>query len=94
MRERGVSIADIAVLVVAADDGVRPQTKEVIEYLLAKKIPTIVAINKVDKPEANIQKVKKELADNGILLEDWGGQVLSAEPKRTGSNGAHQNRYA
>lgn len=79
MRERGVSIADIAVLVVAADDGVRPQTKEVIEYLLAKKIPTIVAINKIDKPEANIQKVKKELGDNGILLEDWGGQVLSAQ---------------
>lgn len=79
MRERGVSIADIAVLVVAADDGVRPQTKEVIEYLLTKKIPTIVAINKIDKPEANIQRVKKELADNGILLEDWGGQVLSSE---------------
>ena len=79
MRERGVSIADIAVLVVAADDGVRPQTKEVIEYLLAKKIPTIVAINKIDKPEANIQKVKKELADNGILLEDWGGQILCSE---------------
>jgi len=79
MRERGVSIADIAVLVVAADDGVRPQTKEVIEYLLAKKIPTIVAINKIDKPEANIQRVKKDLADNGILLEDWGGQVLCSE---------------
>jgi translation initiation factor IF-2 len=79
MRERGVSIADIAVLVVAADDGVRPQTKEVIEYLLTKKIPTIVAINKIDKPEANLQKVKKELADNHILVEDWGGQVLSAE---------------
>ncbi len=79
MRERGVSIADIAVLVVAADDGVRPQTKEVIEYLLAKKIPTIVAINKIDKPEANIQRVKKDLADHGILLEDWGGQVLSSE---------------
>lgn len=79
MRERGVSIADIAVLVVAADDGVRPQTKEVIEYLLAKKIPTIVAINKIDKPEANVQRVKKDLADHGILLEDWGGQVLSSE---------------
>lgn len=79
MRERGVSIADIAVLVVAADDGVRPQTKEVIEYLLAKKIPTIVAINKVDKPEANIQRVKQELAENNILLEDWGGQVLCSE---------------
>ncbi|MDR3583688.1 MAG: translation initiation factor IF-2 [Candidatus Pacebacteria bacterium] len=76
MRERGVSIADIAVLVVAADDGVRPQTKEVIEYLLAKKIPTVVAINKIDKPEANPQRVKQELADHGILLEEWGGQVL------------------
>lgn len=79
MRERGVSIADIAVLVVAADDGVRPQTKEVIEYLLSKKIPTIVAINKIDKPEANIQRVKQELSEHGILLEEWGGQVLSSE---------------
>jgi translation initiation factor IF-2 len=79
MRERGVSIADIAVLVVAADDGVRPQTKEVIEYLKEKKIPTIVAINKIDKPEANIQKVKQELADNGLLLEEWGGNVMNAE---------------
>lgn len=79
MRERGAGIADIAILVVAADDGVRPQTKEVIEYLLAKKIPTIVAINKIDKPEANIQRVKQELADNGILIEEWGGQVLFSE---------------
>jgi translation initiation factor IF-2 len=79
MRERGVSLADIAVLVVAADDGVRPQTKEVIQYLLEKKIPTVVAINKIDKPEANIQRVKQDLADNGILLEDWGGQVLYAK---------------
>lgn len=76
MRERGVSLADIAVLVVAADDGVRPQTKEVIEYLLAKKIPTVVAINKIDKPGINIQRVKQELGENGILLEDWGGEVL------------------
>ncbi|HLN19140.1 MAG TPA: translation initiation factor IF-2 [Patescibacteria group bacterium] len=79
MRERGVSLADIAVLVVAADDGVRPQTKEVIEYLLAKKIPTVVAINKIDKPGINIQRVKQELGENGILLEDWGGDVLSAK---------------
>lgn len=79
MRERGVSMADIAVLVVAADDGVRPQTKEVIEYLLAKKIPTVVAINKIDKPEANVQRVKKELAENGIILEEYGGQVLSSK---------------
>jgi translation initiation factor IF-2 len=76
MRERGVSLADIAVLVVAADDGVRPQTKEVIEYLLAKKIPTVVALNKIDKPEINIQRVKQELSENGILLEEWGGQVM------------------
>lgn len=79
MRERGVSLADIAVLVVAADDGVRPQTKEVIDYLLAKKIPVVVAINKIDKPGVNIQKVKQELADNGILLEEWGGQVLASK---------------
>jgi len=79
MRERGVSIADIAVLVVAADDGVRPQTKEVIEYLLEKKIPTIVAINKIDKPEANLQKVKQELSENGIQIEEWGGKVLCSE---------------
>ncbi len=79
MRERGVSLADIAILVVAADDGVRPQTKEVIDYLLDKKIPTIVAINKIDKPEANIQKVKQELSDNGIQIEEWGGDILSSE---------------
>jgi len=77
MRERGVSIADIAVLVVAADDGVRPQTKEVIEYLKEKKIPTVVAINKIDKPDANPQRVKQELADNGILIEQWGGEIMS-----------------
>ncbi|HAS00052.1 MAG: Translation initiation factor IF-2 [Candidatus Moranbacteria bacterium GW2011_GWC2_37_73] len=79
MRERGVSIADIAVLVVAADDGVRPQTKEVIEYLKEKKIPTVVAINKIDKPDANPQRVKQELADNGIIIEQWGGDVMAAE---------------
>jgi len=79
MRERGVSIADIAVLVVAADDGVRPQTKEVIEYLLTKKIPTIVAINKIDKPEANLQRVKQELSENGIQIEEWGGQIICSE---------------
>ncbi|OGI17938.1 MAG: translation initiation factor IF-2 [Candidatus Moranbacteria bacterium RIFCSPHIGHO2_02_FULL_40_12b] len=79
MRERGVGIADIAVLVVAADDGVRPQTKEVIAYLKEKNIPTIVAINKVDKPEANSLRVKQELADNGIVMEEWGGKIISSE---------------
>jgi translation initiation factor IF-2 len=66
MRERGVSLADIAVLVVAADDGVRPQTKEVIEYLLAKKIPTVVAINKIDKPEVNRLAVINTANDNDM----------------------------
>lgn len=75
MRERGASIADIAVLVVAADDGVKPQTKEVIDFLNSHKIPTVVAINKIDKPEANINKVKQELAEKGILLEGYGGDV-------------------
>jgi len=79
MRERGVSLADIAILVVAADDGVRPQTEEVINYLKEKKIPMVVAINKIDKPNANIQRVKQELADRGILLEEWGGDVVAAE---------------
>ena len=79
MRERGVSIADIAILVVAADDNVKPQTKEVIAYLLEKKLPVIVAINKIDKPGTNLQRVKQELGENGILVEDWGGQVLCSE---------------
>lgn len=79
MRERGVSIADIAILVVAADDGVRPQTKEVITYLKEKKIPTIVAINKIDKPEANSQRVKQELAELEIVIEEWGGDVIANE---------------
>ncbi len=79
MRERGVSIADVAILVVAADDGVRPQTKEVIKYLKEKKIPTIVAINKIDKPEANSQKVKQELAENEMVIEEWGGEVIANE---------------
>ncbi len=79
MRERGVSIADIAILVVAADDGVRPQTKEVATYLTEKKIPTIVAINKIDKPTANPMRVKQELADLDIVVEEWGGKVMCNE---------------
>jgi translation initiation factor IF-2 len=79
MRERGVSLADIAILVVAADDGVRPQTEEVINYLKEKKIPMVVAINKIDKPNANSQKVKQELADRGIMIEEWGGDKVCAE---------------
>ena len=79
MRERGVSIADIAILVVAADDGVKPQTKEVIEYLKDRNIPIIVAINKIDKDNANLDRVKKDLYENGIVIEEWGGDVLCNE---------------
>ena len=79
MRHRGVSIADIAILVVAADDGVRPQTKEVITYLKERGLPVIDAINKIDKEDANLMRVKQELGDNGILIEEWGGKVLCSE---------------
>ncbi|MFZ3031451.1 MAG: translation initiation factor IF-2 [Candidatus Moraniibacteriota bacterium] len=79
MRKRGLSIADIAILVVAADDGVRPQTKEVIEYLKEHKVPTIVAINKIDKPEAKPERVKQELAEHGVLFEEWGGTTMCTE---------------
>ena len=79
MRQRGVSIADIAVLVVAADDGVRPQTKEVIAYILERKLPVIVAINKIDKLEARADRVKQELAEHNLLVEEWGGNVIAVE---------------
>lgn len=79
MRKRGLSIADIAILVVAADDGVRPQTKEVIEYLKEHKLPVLVAINKIDKEDAKPDRVKQELAEHGILFEGWGGDVMATE---------------
>lgn len=79
MRERGATVADIAILVVAADDGVKPQTEEVVKFLLENNIPTIVAINKVDKPEAKPAKVKQELAEHGLYLEGYGGEVPFVE---------------
>ncbi len=79
MRERGASIADIAILVVAADDGVKPQTKEVIKFLAEKKIPTVVAINKIDKQNADINRVKQELAENELLVEGYGGDTPFVE---------------
>jgi translation initiation factor IF-2 len=75
MRQRGAAIADITILVVAADDGVKPQTKEVVKFLIENKIPTVVAINKIDKPEANVNRVKQELAEIGLLLEGYGGDI-------------------
>ncbi|MFA5129053.1 MAG: translation initiation factor IF-2 [Patescibacteria group bacterium] len=76
MRSRGAKIADIAILVVAADDGVQPQTKEAIKIIEAAKIPFLVAINKIDKPEANIEKIKQELAALNLIPEDWGGKTI------------------
>ena len=77
MRARGAQVTDIAILVVAADDGIMPQTVEAISHAKAANVPIIVAINKIDKPGANLDKVKQELADHGLLVEDWGGDVIS-----------------
>jgi translation initiation factor IF-2 len=79
MRARGGKAADIVVLVVAADEGVKPQTKEAISHAKAATVPVIVAINKIDKAGANTQKVKQELASESLLVEDWGGDVISIE---------------
>ena len=79
MRSRGAKVADIAILVVAVDDGVQPQTKEAIDIIQAAKIPLVVALNKIDKPEANIEKTKKELAELNLLSEEWGGKTVMQE---------------
>jgi len=75
MRSRGAKVADIAILVVAADEGVKAQTKEAISHIKKTGIPIIVALNKIDKPEADPEKVKRELQKEGILVEDFGGKV-------------------
>ncbi len=76
MRARGAQVTDIVVLVVAAEDGARPQTIEAINHSKAAKVPIIVAINKIDKPEADPEKVKRELADHGLVPEEWGGDTI------------------
>jgi len=77
MRARGAQVTDIAIIVVAADDGVMPQTKEAIDHVRAARVPMIVAINKIDKPDANPDRVKQELADTNVLIEEYGGDVIA-----------------
>lgn len=76
MRARGAQITDIAILVVAADDGIMPQTVEAIDHAKAADMPIIVAINKMDKPDANPDRIKQELTEHGLVVEEWGGDVI------------------
>ncbi|EFJ07693.1 hypothetical protein SELMODRAFT_133209 [Selaginella moellendorffii] len=74
MRPRGARITDIAIIVIAADDGTRPQTLEAIAHAKAARVPIVVAINKIDKPGANVDRVKEELAKAGVVPPEWGGE--------------------
>ena len=90
MRARGASVTDIVVLVVAADDGVMPQTKEAIAHAKAAKVPIIVAVNKIDKPGADPDKVKRELATLGLQPEEWGGETIFAHVSAKTGEGIDQ----
>jgi len=83
LRARGAKVTDIIILVVAADDGVMPQTKEAISHAKASGVPIIVAINKIDKANADVDKSKQQLSKEGLLVEDWGGDVVSVEVSAT-----------
>ncbi len=75
MRARGTSVTDIVIIIVAADDGVKPQTKEAVDHALSAKVPIIVAVNKIDKPDANIERVLTQMAEIGLTPEAWGGDI-------------------
>jgi len=79
MRARGAKVTDIAAIVVAADDGVMPQTVEAIDHAKAAGVPIVIVINKIDKPDANIERIKQQLAEHGIVPEDWGGDNVFVE---------------
>ena len=87
MRARGAQVTDIVILVVAADDGIMPQTKEAISHCKAANVPMIVAINKIDRPGANVDRVKQELTEHGLVSEDWGGDTICVPVSaKTGEN--------
>jgi translation initiation factor IF-2 len=83
LRARGAKLTDIVILVIAADDGLMPQTKEAIQHARAAGVPIMVAINKIDKPNANIDRVKQQLSKEGLQTEDWGGETISVEISAT-----------
>jgi translation initiation factor IF-2 len=76
MRARGAHVTDIAILVVAADDGIMPQTIEAIDHAKAAEVPIVIAINKIDKPDANVDRVKQQLTEHELLIEEWGGDII------------------
>ncbi len=90
LRARGTKVTDIVVLVIAADEGVMPQTKEAINHAKAAGVPMIIAINKIDKPEANPDKIKRELQKEGILVEEWGGDVIGVEVSAKGKKNINE----
>jgi len=90
IRSRGTNVADIGILVIAADEGIKPQTQEAISILQKSEIPFVIAINKVDKPEANSQKIKQQLADENILIEEWGGKIPAIDVSAETGQGVDQ----
>ena len=89
MRARGAKVTDIAAIVVAADDGVMPQTVEAIAHAKAAQVPIVIVVNKIDKPGANIDRIKQQLADHGVVPEEWGGDTVFVEVSR---QEAHRSR--